>query len=310
MSNVQRDNPEPDLDSLANLDVLDERPALRRPSTARALSDLVAHERTRQDARMQSMRRLRGEAEALFDGAAAGRHGEHGTPDGGSEAGRSGGLRARIGAAFRRSKVLKRKAPDEAELRARYEQAQVRARRAVVFAESLGALEGELAEELKRLGDVLVDLAHDETSIDGVLARVRSASMGIEGDLTMAKDAERRRALESALDKAKGRVSSLEAERDAVRTAEDRLLGLVEGEKMLATRLAHLRVEVERAAKEATRRLDDVADALRALVTAEDARHVVAELEQALERLVGSLDESARLAKDASDALGDEKSRR
>lgn len=282
--------------------VLDERPTLRRPSTARALSELVAHERTRQDARLASMRRLRGEAAALLEGGASG------DEEGGTKNKR--GLRARIGAAFKRSQ-RKSKAPDEAELRARYEQAQVRARRAVVFAESLASLEQELADEVKRLGDVLVDLAHDENAIEALRARVRAAAASVEMSLAATKDhdAEARRVLESLFDKAKGRANALEADRDAVRTAEDRLLGLVEGEKMLATRLAHLRVEVERAAKDATRRLDDVADALRALVTAEDARHVVAELENALERLVGSLDESARLAKDASDAL-DEGERR
>lgn len=235
------------------------------------------------------MRRLRGEAAALL-----------GDNDDGARK-QSRGLRARIGAALKR-RVVKR-APDEAELRARYEQAQVRARRAVVFAESLASLEQELVDEVKRLGDVLTDLAHDETAIEDLRARVRAAAVSFEVSAQATKDPEARRDVEANLEKAHGRANALEAERDAVRTAEDRLLGLVEGEKMLCTRLAHLRVEVERAAKEATLRLDEVADALRALVTAEDARHVVAELEQALQRLVGTLDESARLARDASDAL-------
>lgn len=283
------------MSSHSDLAVLDERPTLRRPATGRALSELVAHERTRQDARLASMRRLRGEAAAL--------RGDDDEGNGTGEKGQQGarGLRARIGAALKRS--AKKRAPDEAELRARYEQAQVRARRAVVFAESLASLEQELADEVKRLGDVLTDLAHDETAIEELRARVRAAAVSLEVSAQATKDAEARRDVEANLEKARGRANALEAERDAVRTAEDRLLGLVEGEKMLCTRLAHLRVEVERAAKEATLRLDEVADALRALVTAEDARHVVVELEQALERLVGSLDESARLAKDASDAL-------
>lgn len=277
------------MSSNTDLDVLDERPVLRRPATGRALSELVAHERTRQDARLASMRRLRGEAAALLG------------DDDETKREEVRGLRARIGAALKR-RALK-KAPDEAALRARYEQAQVRARRAVVFAESLASLEQELADEVKRLGDVLVDLAHDETAIEELRARVRAAAVSIEVSAQAAQSAEARRAVEANLEKARGRANALEAERDAVRTAEDRLLGLVEGEKMLVTRLSHLRGEVERAAKEANLRLDEVADALRALVTAEDARHVVAELEQALERLVGSLDESARLAKDASEAL-------
>jgi hypothetical protein len=274
----------------SELDVLDERPVLRRPATGRALSELVAHERTRQDARLASMRRLRGEAAALLG------------DDVNNSQPAPRGLRARIGAALKRG-AQKSKAPDEAALRARYEQAQVRARRAVVFAESLASLEHELADEVKRLGDVLVDLAHDETAIEELRGRVRAAAVSLEVSAQATKGDEARRAVEANLEKARGRANALEAERDAVRTAEDRLLGLVEGEKMLVTRLAHLRGEVERAAKDATLRLDEVADALRALVTAEDARHVVQELERALERLVGSLDESARLAKDASEAL-------
>ena len=95
-----------------------------------------------------------------------------------------------------------------------------------------------------------------------------------------------------------------------MRDAEDRLLGLLEGERRLAVRLAHLRAEVERAAQDASKRLDDVADALRALVTAEDAQLVIAELEGALARLTGSLDNSARLAKDTRDALAPERRQR
>jgi hypothetical protein len=233
------------------------------------------------------MRRLRGEAEALF----------------GAEEVAPKGLRARIGDALRRSR---RRGPSEAELRSRYQDAQVRARRAVVFAESLGSLEGELADEVKRLNDVLVDLAHDEQALAELRTRVRTAAGELESALSSTTDGVRRRELEAALEKARARADALEAECAGVQDAEDRLLGLVEGERMIAVRLAHVRVEVERAAQDATRRLDDVADALRALVTAEDAQLVVAELEQALERLVGSLEESARLARDTRDALATE----
>lgn len=271
------------------LDVLDERPALRRPATARSLGELVAHERTRQDARLSSMRRVRGEAEALFCALSAVE--EHAPK----------GLRARIGDALRRSSRGRR--TTEADLRARYEGAQVRARRAVVFAESLASLEGELATEVKRLNELLVDLAHDESALDALRTRVRTAADELEGARASTTDPVRVRELEAALDKARARANALETERDRVHDAEDRLLGLVEGERMIAVRLAHVRVEVERAAHNASKRLDDVADAVRALVTAEDAQVVVAELERALERLIGSLKESARLARDTGDAL-------
>jgi hypothetical protein len=241
------------------------------------------------------MRRVRGEAEALFSALT--------TPE--TDVPRS--LRARIGDALRRRARGKR--ASEAELRARYQDAQLRARRAVLFAESLAGLEAELADEVRRLNDVLADLAHDEGALEVLRTRVRVAADELEGTLSSTTDALRMRELQASLEKARARASALEAERDGVHDAEDRLLGLIEGERMIAIRLAHLRVEVERAAKDATVRLDEIADALRALVTAGDAQRVVAELEHALEQLVGSLDESARLARDAGDALTAEASR-
>ncbi len=290
------------LEAITALAVLAERPALRRPATLRALGELISHERARQDARLSSMRRLRGEAESLFAAD------EAKTPAAGETA--PVGLRARLAAALRRAPP---KRSSEAALRARYEEAQVRARRAVVFAESLGHLEGELAGELLRLNDVLRDLAHDANALEELRTRVRTVAGELESTLStlsLSSDAVRTREIEGALDHARARAEALAVEGASVRDAEDRLLGLLEGERMLAVRLAHLRAEVECAAQDASKRLDDVADALRALVTAEDAQLVIAELEGALARLTGSLDNSARLAKDTRDALAPERRQR
>jgi hypothetical protein len=289
------------------VDVLEEQPALRRPATARALHELVAHERARQDARMAALRRLRGDAEALLV-----------TPGGDGVTRR--GLVARLGARLR----PKRGPPvTEAVLRARYEEAELRARRAAVFAEALAALEVELAEELLRLDAVLAELAEDEKTIDELRARVRAAAADAELAHDAARaapslgaeapggdgDPARARALEARIEQARIRADALEAQRASIRDAEDRLLGLVEAEKMLGARLAHLRREVERAAGAAARRLDGVADALRSLVTTSDAERVMGELEDALTTLFGSIEASARLARDAQEAADDRERR-
>jgi hypothetical protein len=73
-----------------------------------------------------------------------------------------------------------------------------------------------------------------------------------------------------------------------------------------------LRTEVEAAARSAAHALDGMADQLRALATASDARGVVRDLEGALTSMLDGLQESARhaddaLAQDALDARATER---
>jgi hypothetical protein len=90
------------------------------------------------------------------------------------------------------------------------------------------------------------------------------------------------------------------------------LLHLLESERMLAERLRVLRTEVEAAARSAAHALDGMADQLRALATASDARGVVRDLEGALTSMLHALQDSARhaddaLAQDALDARATER---
>src|SRR5688572_13585547 len=82
---------------------------------------------------MSALRRLRGDAEAML-------HKDEEAPQ---------GLVGRITGAL---KKRKKRGLTEDELRARYELAQLRARRATVFAEDLAGLEKELSGEIARLG--------------------------------------------------------------------------------------------------------------------------------------------------------------
>src|SRR5207237_9432934 len=131
--------------------------------------------------------------------------------------------------------------------------------------------------------------------VDELGGRVRHAAEEADAERAAHKDQIAQRALEARVDRARARGDELEAKRDAVRDAEDRLLGLVEGERMIAARLGFLRSEVERTARDAHQRLDDVADALRTLVATSDAARVTLELERALAKLFGSLADSAKL---------------
>lgn len=233
--------------------------ALSRAASPRALDEIVAQERARQDGRLVVLRRLREEAERVL--AAPG------------TAGAGPGIGARLKTLLRR----RRRGPTtERELRARYEDAQLRARRALVFAETLADLGRELTAEVERLQTLLAELERDDRTLTDHLARLRSS---LDPDERAA-----RRALE------------VETLRDAVRAAEDRLLRLAESERMLLTRVDHLRAEVERAARDAGRRLDDLGASLRDLATRDDADRVLADLERALAELLGALEKDARSA--------------
>jgi hypothetical protein len=268
--------------------LVEEQPALAGPATPRALAELVQSERQRQDARLTALRRLRGDAAALVA----------------TEAKASGIGRAIAGLFTKR----KKRGVSEEDMRARYEDAQLRARRAAAFAESLAALQTELSDEVARLGELLVTLARDEKQLDALLARLGAASVDVDARLVSHQDGVEQRELERDRDRLRSRVDVVEALRKNLRDAEDRLLGLVEGERMLVMRLAALRKEVEGAAQEAGARLDAIADRLRALAAGADAQKVVAELEDALGRLMGSLESSAKAAESVTSAASDPRS--
>ncbi len=242
--------------------LLAERPALSRASSPRALDELVGQERARQDGRMAVLRRLRAEADRMLPSASA--------------TSPVAGVGARLRTLLRRRRG--RAPTTERELRARYEAAQLRARRAHAFAETLAELARELHDEESRLRALLAELDHDDGLLGDLLRRLRSC--------------------DDPHDRARYRAGELESLRDATRATEDRLLKLVESERMLLLRVDALRRDVERAAHEASERLDDVAATLRSLATRDDAQRVLADLERALAELLGALDASARQVRD------------
>ena len=261
-------------------DVLDERPALSRGASTRALDEIVAQERVRQDGRFAVLRRLREQAERVLQDAPT--------------------AAPALGTRVRRLLHRRPQRPPttERELRARFEDAQVRARRAASFAETLGELSGELSSELARLGALLAELAKDDETLDDLIRRLRAAAGDAElQPLAAASDGGRRPYAERA-ERAGRRAQEHEVLRDAVRAAEDRLLRLVESERMLLVRVDALRGDVERTARDAGRRLDDVGATLRALATSDDADRVLADLERALAELFGALDDSNRKLRD------------
>lgn len=242
-----------------------EQPQLSRAASPRALDELVAQERTRQDARLAVLRRLREEAERVLSAASS-------TPSSSSPS-----VGARLRSLLRRRRAS---APNhERSLRARYEDAQLRARRAHAFAETLADLARELVLEGERLRGLLADLERDDDALDLHLRRLRSHD--VPGD-----PVERR-------------AQDCEALRDAVRAAQDRLLRLNESERMLLVRVDSLRDEVERSARAASQRLDDMGTTLRSLATQQDSAQVLADLERALSELFGALDDSTRKVRDA-----------
>lgn len=243
--------------------LLAERPALSRAANARALDELVAHERARQDGRLAVLRRLRAEADRMLMASDA-------KPA-------LSGIGDRLRTLLRRRRA--RGPTTERELRARYEDAQLRARRAFAFAETLADLARELVQEDGRLRALLDELQRDDATLSALLVRLRG--------------------VDDPHDRARHRASELEALRDATRATEDRLLKLVESERMLFLRVEALRADIERSAQQASGRLDDVATALRTLATHDDAQRVMADLERALADLFGALDATARQVRDA-----------
>ncbi len=246
--------------------LLAERPHLSRAASARALDELVAHERTRQDARLAVLRRLRDEADRVLLAPV-------GQP-------RMVGVGARLRALLRQRRA--RGPTTERALRARYEDAQLGARRAYAFAETLADLARELHQEDARLRQLLLELERDDALLDELLGRLR--------------------ACDDPHDRARHRAAEVEGLRDATRATEDRLLKLVESERMLAVRVEALRVDVEQTARHAAERLDDVATTLRALATRDDTERVLADLERALTDLFGALDAAARRVRDTEPA--------
>lgn len=238
--------------------LLDERPALSRAASLRTLDEIVAQERVRQDGRMAALHRIRAEADRILSSAIAL------TP--------SPGIGARLRTLLTRRR--RARAATEQQLRARYEDAQVRARRAFAFAETLAELARELSSEDERVRGLLAELQRDDVTLDDLIRRLRAC------------DAEHERAQE--------RAREHEGLRDAVRAAEDRLLRLLESERMLLVRVSALRAEVERTARVASERLDDMGATLRGLATREDSERVLADLERSLSELVSALDASAR----------------
>lgn len=238
--------------------LLDERPTLSRAASLRALDEIVAQERVRQDGRMAALHRLREEADRILASAAA--------------PAPTAGIGARLRTLLSRRR--RARAGTEQQLRARYEDAQLRARRAFAFAETLAELARELGAEDDRVRALLAELQRDDATLDELIRRLRAC------------DAEHERALE--------RAREHELLRDGVRAAEDRLLRLLEGERMLLVRVSALRAEVERTARLASERLDDMGATLRGLATREDSERVLADLERSLGELVDALDASAR----------------
>lgn len=252
---------------------LDERLALSRAASARVLDEIVAQERVRQDGRFAALRRLRDETERVLAAPTA-------SP-------RS--LRARLAGVLGRGR--RARADGEHELRRRYEDAQVRARRALAFAETLAELSRELAAELARLRALLAELAEDERKLDAAIGRLRALGGEAEVRRSAERDEQQRGRLEEHLERATRRAQEHEALREAVHAAEDRLLRLVESERMSLVRVDALRAEVERAARAAGQRLDDIGATLRARATTDDTERVLAELDAALAALFGALDE-------------------
>lgn len=223
---------------------------------------MVAQERARQDGRLAVLRRLREEAERVLSTV--------------GPTSVSPGIGARLRTMLRRKRS---KAPNtERALRARYEDAQLRTRRALTFAETLADLSRELVAEGERLRGLLADLERDDLTLGDLIRRLR------------------------AHDEQSERIASCAQEhemlRDAVRAAEDRLLRLVESERMLLLRIETLRDDVERCARDAGRRLDDLGATLRSLATRDDSQLVLADLERALRELFGALDDGTRKLRD------------
>ncbi|OGQ18345.1 MAG: hypothetical protein A2138_20585 [Deltaproteobacteria bacterium RBG_16_71_12] len=257
-------------------DVLEEQPTLSRSSSVRALDEIVAQERVRQDGRFAALRRLRDDTERALAAPA---------PAAPSWPRRLAGLLAR---------PRRRRASTEHELRRRYQDAQLRARRAVSFTETLAELSRELGSELERLRALLADLASDDRTLDSLIGRLRAAAGDAEARRAVARDDDERRRCEDRAERVSRRAQEQDALRDAVRAAEDRLLRLVESERMSLARVDALRAEVARAARTASQRLDDLGATLRARATTDDAERVLAELEEALAALFGALDDDAR----------------
>lgn len=256
-------------------DPLDERLALSRAASVRALDEIVAQERIRQDGRFAALRRMRDETErALVTQDAA-------TPS----------WRARLARLL--DHRARRRGSSEHELRRRYEDAQLRARRALSFAETLAELSRDLNAELDRLRALLAELASDDRTLDGVIVRLRAAAGDAESRRAVSRDDAERSRCDDRAERASRRAQEHETLRDAVRATEDRLIRLVENERMSLARVDALRAEVARVARAASQRLDDLGAVLRSRATVDDSERVLAELEQALAALAGALGDDA-----------------
>lgn len=265
------------------------------PVSARAIEDVIAHERTLQRAQVSTLERLRGRNGVLQTAL-------------GSELGsltdlsrtlddaQSPGFWQRMRGVFDfLPGVDATQTPRsvEARLRDQFAASQTRLQEAAAFTDRLEQAEADLFDEIDRLNGRIIESAENEArAADHVLA-VQAHRAELDAQLIHADDTQARR-VQAQIDRARRVLAEHSTKLRLYATAEERLERLKAHTARLAETIAHLRSDILRYVMAAGEQLDLVSGQINAVGAAADAAVVTLELRRALDGLHQTLQGSTQ----------------
>lgn len=265
------------------------------PVSARAIEDVIAHERAMQRDQVSTLERLRGRNTALQSALG----GELGTLTDLSRTlddAQAPGFWQRLRGVFDfLPGVDASQTPRsiEARLRDQFAASQTRLHEAAAFADRLEQAEADLFDEIDRLNGRIIESAENETMAAEHVLAVQAHRAQLEAQLASADDTQGRR-LQAELDRSRRVLAEHSTKLRLYATAEERLARLKAHTARLAETIAHLRSDILRYVMAAGEQLDLVSGQINAVGAAADAAVVTLELRRALDGLHQTLQGSTQ----------------
>ena len=181
----------------------------------------------------------------------------------------------------------------EARLRDQFAASQTRLQEAAAFADRLEQAEADLFDEIDRLNGRIIEAAENEALAAEHVLAVQQHRTALEAQLIQADSAEGRR-VQAELDRGRRVLAEHSTKLRLYATAEERLERLKAHTARLAETIAHLRSDILRYVMAAGEQLDLVSGQINAVGAAADAAVVTLELKRALDGLHQTLEGSTQ----------------
>jgi hypothetical protein len=180
-------------------------------------------------------------------------------------------------------------------LRNQYEMSAVRLKEAAEFADRLEVAKSDLYDEVDRLNRRIVESARNEELAAGYVTELRDARDDVDGRLLLADPSSaQQRELQQQMDRIRRLLAEHTTRLKLYSTAEERIAKLKENTWQLAETIGQLQADITRYVTAASEKLDLVAGQIQAIGTAADAAVVMIELQQSLEVLTASVNQTTR----------------